>query len=142
MEAPCCSATTSTRRFPVNQIPALHFHVLANQVVPEIALTLRELPTAPDCLKLTFGEYGKQVASTVDNLIGEVGPTGTPPSSPGGPLLLILEVGSSLCVVGQDAIICFSDFAHLQEASPRPAPQRCDAGDDLSTDDRTTQRAR
>src|SRR5215218_1112856 len=79
MEAPCCSATTSTRRFPVNQIPALHFHVLANQVVPEIALTLRELPTAPDPLKLTFGEYGKQVASTVDLLIGEVGPTGTPP---------------------------------------------------------------
>ena len=37
--------------------------------------------------------------------------------------------------MGQDAIICFSDFAHLQEDSPRPVPQRGDASDGMSTDD-------
>jgi len=40
MEAPCCSATTSTRRFPANQIPALRFSALLNREANEVKLTL------------------------------------------------------------------------------------------------------
>jgi hypothetical protein len=32
--------TTSTRRFPANQTPALHFHALLNEEVPEVELEL------------------------------------------------------------------------------------------------------